>query len=399
ARLRRGRRADRHDARHSLRRRRAAPRRAALGRRGRRGVRGARDLVAVPARAADVVPETVRRRVRFGLPARAVADRDRPRRLVRRRARRERAEALLSPGGAYGLRVRRARGGARPRRVHARDPAVRRARLSRDLDRPAIDRGEVAVPRSRRDRHRYDARRSGVHQHRREHGPPADEGADAAASVVRPLEHGRHARRIGPSVPDPSRARRRGEAARGQGGGGMSGPVMIMAGGTGGHVFPGLTVADVLRERGRRVVWLGTRRGLEARVVPQHGIDIEWISVSGLRGKGLAGTLTAPFRAAYAVGQALAVLRRRKPSAVLGMGGFVSGPGGLAAWLTRRPLVIHEQNAIAGTTNRWLARFATRVFEAFPGSFPRRVPALHVGNPVRRAIAALPPASERIAEL
>ncbi len=179
----------------------------------------------------------------------------------------------------------------------------------------------------------------------------------------------------------------------------MSGPVMIMAGGTGGHVFPGLTVADVLRERGRRVVWLGTRRGLEARVVPQHGIDIEWISVSGLRGKGLAGTLTAPFRAAYAVGQALAVLRRRKPSAVLGMGGFVSGPGGLAAWLTRRPLVIHEQNAIAGTTNRWLARFATRVFEAFPGSFPRRVPALHVGNPVRRAIAALPPASERIAEL
>ncbi|HEX6993176.1 MAG TPA: undecaprenyldiphospho-muramoylpentapeptide beta-N-acetylglucosaminyltransferase [Gammaproteobacteria bacterium] len=179
----------------------------------------------------------------------------------------------------------------------------------------------------------------------------------------------------------------------------MSGPVMIMAGGTGGHVFPGLTVAEVLRERGRRVVWLGTRRGLEARVVPQHGIDIEWISVAGLRGKGLTGTLTAPFRAAFAVGQALAVLRRRKPSAVLGMGGFVSGPGGLAAWLTRRPLVIHEQNAIAGTTNRWLARFATRVFEAFPGSFPRRVSPLHVGNPVRRSIAALPPASERIAEL
>jgi len=179
----------------------------------------------------------------------------------------------------------------------------------------------------------------------------------------------------------------------------MSGPVMIMAGGTGGHVFPGLTVADVLRERGRRVVWLGTRRGLEARVVPQHGIDIEWISVAGLRGKGLVGTVTAPFRAAYAVGQALAVLRRRKPSTVLGMGGFVSGPGGLAAWLMRRPLVIHEQNAIAGTTNRWLARFATRVFEAFPGSFPRRVAAEHVGNPVRRSIAALPPASERIAEL
>lgn len=177
------------------------------------------------------------------------------------------------------------------------------------------------------------------------------------------------------------------------------GPIMIMAGGTGGHVFPGLSVADALRERGHGVVWLGTRRGLEARVVPRHGIDIEWISVSGLRGKGVKGLVTAPFRAAFAVGQALGVIRRRKPVAVLGMGGFVSGPGGLAAWLTRRPLVIHEQNAVAGTTNRWLARFATRVFEAFPSSFPRGVPAERIGNPVRRSIAALPPAAERIAEL
>src|SRR5690606_38423694 len=139
---------------------------------------------------------------------------------------------------------------------------------------------------------------------------------------------------------------------------------MIMAGGTGGHVFPGLSVADALRERGRGVVWLGTRRGLEARVVPKHGIDIEWISVAGLRGKGLKGTVTAPFKAAFAVLEALRVLRRLKPAAVLGMGGFVSGPGGLAAWLTRRPLVIHEQNAVAGTTNRWLSRFASRVYEA-----------------------------------
>ena len=172
---------------------------------------------------------------------------------------------------------------------------------------------------------------------------------------------------------------------------------MIMAGGTGGHVFPGLSVAAALRERGRGVIWLGTRRGLEARVVPEHGIDIEWIAVAGLRGKGLVGTLTAPFRALFAVGQALVVLRRRKPAAVLGMGGFVSGPGGLAAWLTRRPLVIHEQNAVAGTANRWLARFATRVFEAFPASFPAGVAADCVGNPVRREIAALPPAAERIA--
>nr|MBO2515100.1 undecaprenyldiphospho-muramoylpentapeptide beta-N-acetylglucosaminyltransferase [Gammaproteobacteria bacterium] len=172
-----------------------------------------------------------------------------------------------------------------------------------------------------------------------------------------------------------------------------------MAGGTGGHVFPGLAVADALRARGHGVVWLGTRRGLEARVVPRHGIDIEWISVSGLRGKGVKGLVTAPFRAAFAVGQALGVMRRRKPSAVLGMGGFVSGPGGLAAWLTRRPLVIHEQNAIAGTANRWLARFATRVFEAFPSSFPRGIEAERIGNPVRREIAALPPAAPRVAEL
>lgn len=180
----------------------------------------------------------------------------------------------------------------------------------------------------------------------------------------------------------------------------MSGrPIMIMAGGTGGHVFPGLSVAEALRERGRGVVWLGTRKGLEARLVPQHGIDIEWISVAGLRGKGVKGMLTAPFRAAFAVGQALRVLRRTDPAAVLGMGGFVSGPGGLAAWLTRRPLLIHEQNAVSGTTNRWLARFATRVFEAFPSSFPSGVRTEHVGNPVRRTIAALPSAAERIAAL
>ena len=178
-----------------------------------------------------------------------------------------------------------------------------------------------------------------------------------------------------------------------------AGPVMIMAGGTGGHVFPGLAVAAALRERGRGVVWLGTRRGLEARIVPQHGIEIEWISISGLRGKGVSAWMSAPFRGAIAVAQALAALRRCKASAVLGMGGFVSGPGGIAAWLARKPLLIHEQNAVAGTTNRWLARFAARVFEAFPGSFPAGVEAVCIGNPVRQSIASLPPAAERIADL
>ncbi|HEY8518441.1 MAG TPA: undecaprenyldiphospho-muramoylpentapeptide beta-N-acetylglucosaminyltransferase [Gammaproteobacteria bacterium] len=176
-----------------------------------------------------------------------------------------------------------------------------------------------------------------------------------------------------------------------------AGPVVIMAGGTGGHVFPGLAVAEALKRRDGAVVWLGTRRGMEARLVPQHGIDIEWISISGLRGKGALAWVAAPFRIALAVAQVLAMLNRRRPSAVLGMGGFVAGPGGLAAWLARRPLLIHEQNAIAGTTNRWLARLAARVFEAFPGSFPPGVRAEHVGNPVRASIEALPPPRERFA--
>lgn len=172
-------------------------------------------------------------------------------------------------------------------------------------------------------------------------------------------------------------------------------PIMIMAGGTGGHVFPGLAVADALRQRDRAVFWLGTHRGLEARVVPEHGIEIEWVSIAGFRRRGLLAWLLTPFRVAFAIAQVLTTLYRRRPGAVLGMGGFVSGPGGIAAWLARKPLLIHEQNAIAGTTNRLLARFATRIFEAFPGSFPAKLGAECIGNPVRRSIAALPPPSAR----
>jgi len=166
------------------------------------------------------------------------------------------------------------------------------------------------------------------------------------------------------------------------------GPVMIMAGGTGGHVFPGLAIADALRARDCNVVWLGTRTGLEARVVPERGIPIEFISIGGVRGKRLLAWLAAPFRVAAAVVQALAIVRRIRPSVVLGMGGFVAGPGGIAAWLTRRPLLIHEQNAVAGTTNRLLSRIASRVFEAFPGSFGR-AGAITTGNPVRPGITAV----------
>ena len=170
----------------------------------------------------------------------------------------------------------------------------------------------------------------------------------------------------------------------------MSGrPILVMAGGTGGHVYPALAVAQALAAHSQSVVWLGTHRGLESTVVPDAGIDIEWVSVRGLRRKGLLAMLIAPLQIAWALLQSLSVILRRRPVAVLGMGGFVSGPGGLAAWLTRRPLVIHEQNAAAGLTNRLLARLARVVLQAFPGSFNSRVRAETVGNPVREDIAAV----------
>lgn len=161
-------------------------------------------------------------------------------------------------------------------------------------------------------------------------------------------------------------------------------PVLIMAGGTGGHVFPALAVAEELQTQGWPVHWLGTHAGLEARVVPPTGIPVHWISVKGLRGKGLLRKLGAPVMLLWALLQAGVVLVKVRPAAVLGMGGFTTGPGGLMAWLLRRPLVIHEQNSIAGLTNRWLAPLADPVLEAFPGSLEN---AVLTGNPVRCSIA------------
>ena len=174
-------------------------------------------------------------------------------------------------------------------------------------------------------------------------------------------------------------------------------PILVMAGGTGGHVYPALAVARVLKRRSHGVVWLGTERGLEGRVVPAAGISTEWITVQGLRGKGAFALLVAPFQLLRALYQSLRVMAKHRPAAVLGMGGFVSGPGGVAAWLTRRPLIIHEQNAIAGLTNRLLARLARVVLQAFPGSFSPRVKAETVGNPVREDIAALEEPASRFA--
>lgn len=163
--------------------------------------------------------------------------------------------------------------------------------------------------------------------------------------------------------------------------------VLIMAGGTGGHVFPALAVAEELRERSIDVTWLGTRRGIEADLVPGADFPIRFIDVVGLRGKsGVVGKLKAPFGLLKALWQALGAVRSVGPQCVLGFGGFASGPGGLAARLLGKPLVIHEQNAIAGTTNRILQKLATRVLEAFPNALAKGE---HCGNPVRREISAL----------
>jgi UDP-N-acetylglucosamine--N-acetylmuramyl-(pentapeptide) pyrophosphoryl-undecaprenol N-acetylglucosamine transferase len=165
--------------------------------------------------------------------------------------------------------------------------------------------------------------------------------------------------------------------------------ILIMAGGTGGHVYPALAVADSLSEHGTQILWLGTAAGLEARVVPERGYTLATIKVAGLRGKSLSRVLFAPFTICLALFQSIKVIRQFKPEAVLGMGGYVSGPGGLAAWLLRVPLYIHEQNAIAGFTNRLLAPLATFVMQGFPDTFKKSLQVRTTGNPVRKEIADL----------
>ncbi len=161
---------------------------------------------------------------------------------------------------------------------------------------------------------------------------------------------------------------------------------MILAGGTGGHVYPALAVARALRDQGHDVIWMGTRRGLEARVVPAEGIPLEWLSVEGIRGKSKLGLLKAPFMLLKALQQAWSALKRVRPDVVLGMGGFVSGPGGLVASAMGIPLVLHEQNRIPGTTNRLLAKRADVVLQAFPESFPASIGAITTGNPLRAGL-------------
>ncbi|WP_032091880.1 undecaprenyldiphospho-muramoylpentapeptide beta-N-acetylglucosaminyltransferase [Necropsobacter rosorum] len=170
--------------------------------------------------------------------------------------------------------------------------------------------------------------------------------------------------------------------------------LLIMAGGTGGHVFPAIAVAQYLQRQGWEICWLGTQDRMEAQLVPKYGIPIRFIQISGLRGKGIKALLAAPFAICRAVLQARSIIRDYRPDAVLGMGGYVSGPGGIAAKLCGVPIVLHEQNAVAGLTNHWLAKIAKRVLQAFPTAFAQ---AKTVGNPVRQDFFAQPSPQQRFA--
>ena len=172
--------------------------------------------------------------------------------------------------------------------------------------------------------------------------------------------------------------------------------VLIMAGGTGGHIFPALAVADELRAKGAEIIWMGTKQGMESDVVPKAGIEIDWISMSGIRGKGLSGWLKAPFKVMKAISEAVSIVRKRKPDVVLGMGGFAAGPGGVAAWLTGTPLLVHEQNSIAGMTNKALSLFARKIMIAFPGAFVGKK-VVDVGNPLRGNILKVDAPEKRFA--
>jgi UDP-N-acetylglucosamine--N-acetylmuramyl-(pentapeptide) pyrophosphoryl-undecaprenol N-acetylglucosamine transferase len=174
----------------------------------------------------------------------------------------------------------------------------------------------------------------------------------------------------------------------------MSRSILIMAGGTGGHIFPALAVADLLRSQGWRVTWLGTPNSMEADLVPRHGYEMAWVRFSGVRGKGLLRWLLLPYDLMIAMWQSAAAILRYRPDVVLGMGGYITFPGGIMAVLLRRPLVIHEQNSIAGLSNKVLARIAQKVLSGFPDVLPH---AIWCGNPVRKDIAALPDPQQRYA--
>jgi len=175
----------------------------------------------------------------------------------------------------------------------------------------------------------------------------------------------------------------------------MSRTLLIMAGGTGGHIFPALAVAEKMRKRGWRVVWLGNPDGMEARLVPQHGFEMVWLKFAALRGKGLLRKLLLPLNLLKGFWQAQTAIRQLQPNVVLGMGGYITFPGGMMASLLGKPLVVHEQNSVAGLANRVLAGVADQIATGFPEVLKKGV---WVGNPVRPEIAKIAPPAERFAE-
>jgi UDP-N-acetylglucosamine--N-acetylmuramyl-(pentapeptide) pyrophosphoryl-undecaprenol N-acetylglucosamine transferase len=174
--------------------------------------------------------------------------------------------------------------------------------------------------------------------------------------------------------------------------------ILIMAGGTGGHIFPGLAVAEVLVARGWRVSWMGVRTGMEAEIVPRKGYEMVWVRFQGVRGKGVASFLLLPGRLLIAFWQAAAGIRRVQPDVVLGMGGYIAFPGGMMAALLGRPLVIHEQNAVAGTTTRLLATLADRVLTSYDSAFAPKQRAIVTGNPIRTAFTQVAAPEARFGE-
>ena len=165
--------------------------------------------------------------------------------------------------------------------------------------------------------------------------------------------------------------------------------LLVMAGGTGGHIFPGIAVAEYLAKQHWHIHWLGTAERMEAEIIPKQGYDISFINIAGVRKNGLKSLLLMPFKVVNAVWQSIKVLKQVKPDVVLGMGGYASAPGGIAAWLLGIPLVLHEQNAVAGMTNKILAKFATKTLSAFPNAFKAKVKTQVIGNPVRTDIIAI----------
>jgi UDP-N-acetylglucosamine--N-acetylmuramyl-(pentapeptide) pyrophosphoryl-undecaprenol N-acetylglucosamine transferase len=174
--------------------------------------------------------------------------------------------------------------------------------------------------------------------------------------------------------------------------------VLIMAGGTGGHIFPGLAVADVLRQRDIPVRWLGAEGGMETRTVPEAGIELDLVAITGLRGKGVMRWIRMPLMLFRAVWQARRLLEANPPGCAVSFGGYAAAPGGIAAWTKGIPVLVHEQNRIPGMTNRLLIRFARRVLQGFPGTFPQKLSPIDSGNPVRKEVAALPDPQARMAE-